>query len=77
MKIGLEIFPVTIEDEVKEFSVLHQGFLLQYFWWKRNGNASIHQPRDACEAWARYDNFMYIKLVSMQAEWIRVLITKH
>jgi len=66
MKVGLEIFPVTIEDEVKEFSVPRQGFLSQYF----GGNAMSTRPSISPKMLARrgYDNFMYIKLVSMRAE---------
>jgi len=62
-KIGLEIFPITIEDEIKEFSVSRVKFLSTYF----GGSSvdtfpSIKQDRVQKHG---FDKFMCINLVSM------------
>jgi len=65
-RVGLEIFPITIEDEVKEFLVSRTSFLSPYF----GGSSVSTLPTISSDNVAKrgYDNFMYISLVSVQKE---------
>ena len=64
-KIGLEIFPITIENKIKELSVSRQGFLSKEF----GGNSVETHPEISKEKFQKcgFGNFMYITLVSEHA----------
>jgi hypothetical protein len=63
-RVGLEIFPITIEDEIKQFSVSRLDFLSPHF----GGNAVQTHPPISEEKLQKhgFDNFMYAQLVSVQ-----------
>jgi len=61
-RVGLEIFPITIEDKVKVLSVSRQGFLSKHF----GGSSVSTHPKISKKNLRKhgFDNFMYIPLVS-------------
>ena len=63
-RVGLEIFPVTIEDKIKELSVSRMWFLAPHF----GGSAVQTHPRIGKKKLQQhgFDNFMYATLVSTQ-----------
>lgn len=62
-RIGLEIFPITIEDEIKWFSV-GRIFLSQHFGGTSRGTfPTIKEERVQKHG---FDNLMYASLVSTQ-----------
>ena len=60
-KIGLDIFPITVEDEIKEFSV-SRAFLSTKF----GGGRVDTYPTIEAEKFRShgFGNFMYVNLVS-------------
>lgn len=62
-KIGLDVFPITIEDKIKEFSTSRR-FLSKHF----GGSAVRAFPNIDQEKSAKhgFDKFMYIPLVSIK-----------
>lgn len=62
-RVGLEIFPIAIEDEIKQFSVSRLDFLSPHF----GGNAVQSHPLLSEKNLQKhgFDNFMYAKLVSV------------
>ena len=61
-RVGLEIFPTTIEDEIKELSVSRPKILSKYF----GGSPVGTHPQVKEEKFKQhgFGNFMYIKMVS-------------
>jgi len=63
-KIGLEIFPITIEDEIKEFSIT-RGLLSKHFGGGRVATFPEIRQWDESQEHG-FDKWMCINLVSAQ-----------
>ena len=67
-KIGLEVFPVTIEAKVKELSVSRPGVLSKNFGGSPMGVHPKISPKNLQNH--GFDNFMYVTLVSERTETV-------